>query len=193
MTRLCLSSFILLCTLMFAAPAATTTPERQSGYSLIDVISLSGGFVCGNPDYDLLFTMGEPAVGASLSADSLLLWSGFVPFRCTCALCPGITGIGTPRPSRPQGMHLYLAGPNPSTQMVRMLCELPDGAIARLAVYDALGRRVRLLHEGPFPSSPHEIRWDGYNSSGTRVPAGVYYARLTSGSIVVTERFVIVR
>ena len=42
-----------------------------------------------------------------------------------------------------------------------------------VAVYDALGRRVALLHEGPLaPGQEHRLTFDG---SG--LPAGVYVVR----------------
>lgn len=193
MIRLYLSLLVFLGALVFAALASATTPERQPEYSLLNVISPGGGFVCGEPDYDLLFTLGEPVVGASLYADSLLLWSGFVPIRCTCTLCPGVTRVADPVPEGNPLARLYLVGPNPATRIVRIMCELPDGESTHLAVYDALGRQVRVIHEGPLPAGAHEMHWDGRNDSGTRVAAGVYYARFAAGSTVLTEKVVFVR
>jgi flagellar hook assembly protein FlgD len=101
--------------------------------------------------------------------------------------------VGDPVPESIPLARLYLVGPNPATRTVRIMCELPEGKSALLAVYDALGRQVRVLNDGPLPAGAHEMHWDGRNHSGTRVAAGVYYVRFAAGSTVLTERVVVVR
>jgi hypothetical protein len=190
--RLLLLFAAVLCGLALPVVGAPTTDAR-SDYSLsLSVISPSGGLVCGDPDYDLTFTLGEPVVGASSSA-SLLLWSGFVPLRHTCCLCPQLTGVGEPEAAGLPGVRLYLTGPNPATHAVRFLYEIDYPATVRLAIYDVLGRQVCLLHEGPVSADAHEIVWDGRNDGGRQVASGVYLARLSAGSRDAVERFVIVR
>jgi len=51
----------------------------------------------------------------------------------------------------------------------------------RLAVFDAAGRLVRVLENGERPAGDYSVVWDGRDSWGSRVDAGVYYCRLTAG------------
>jgi hypothetical protein len=47
-------------------------------------------------------------------------------------------------------------------------------------IYDVAGRLVTRLWGGLQTPGRHEIRWDGRNSSGERLAAGVYFARARS-------------
>jgi hypothetical protein len=56
------------------------------------------------------------------------------------------------------------------------------GADARLAVFDAKGRLVRTLFDGWTKPGAATVRWDGRDSQGRRVPAGMYFYHLKVGS-----------
>ena len=68
--------------------------------------------------------------------------------------------------------------PNPTSEGTRLRFELPSEGPVRLNLYDAAGRQVRGLVAGTLPAGAHEALWDGKNSEGHRVAAGVYWARL---------------
>lgn len=71
--------------------------------------------------------------------------------------------------------------PNPTHGSVTMtLANLP-GSAYRLLVYDILGRKVRLLHEGAIEGTS-TLRWDGRDERGHQVPTGLYFIRLTDGT-----------
>ncbi len=69
------------------------------------------------------------------------------------------------------------------------------GAV-RLVLYDARGRTVRTLTEGPREAGEYEAIWNGTDHSGRRVAAGTYLLRLTwrgaSGQAERTTRVVMV-
>jgi flagellar hook assembly protein FlgD len=46
---------------------------------------------------------------------------------------------------------------------------------------DLLGRRLRVLHEGP-ASTGMELAWDGNDASGRALPSGTYVLALTSAA-----------
>jgi hypothetical protein len=76
--------------------------------------------------------------------------------------------VGTP-PAVP-GLALA-AAPNPFRGRVRLTWSQPRAAAARLAVYDARGRFVASLHDGPAEGGPHTASWSG-------AAPGVNFARL---------------
>jgi flagellar hook assembly protein FlgD len=55
-------------------------------------------------------------------------------------------------------------------------------ARADLAVYDAVGRRVRTILAGSPGTAERAIAWDGCDDSGRAVGSGLYFARLTTDS-----------
>jgi hypothetical protein len=74
--------------------------------------------------------------------------------------------------------------PNPFRAATALAFELPAAGPARLAVYDASGRRVRTLLDGESSAGPHEVAWDGTDDAGRTVPPGVFVSRLVAGDRV---------
>ncbi len=49
-------------------------------------------------------------------------------------------------------------------------------------MYDLAGRRVKVLLDGVVRMERTTVSWDGRDSDGRRVPAGVYFAKLSCAS-----------
>jgi len=71
--------------------------------------------------------------------------------------------------------------PNPARATVSITFHLPEPSHVVLAVYDAAGRRIRVLMGGDRPSGIYSSSWDGYDENGRRVSAGVYSYQLRVG------------
>ncbi len=70
------------------------------------------------------------------------------------------------------------AYPNPFSERVRFDFSLPRGKAAQVGIYDLQGRRLRsLVAKTPAGS----LLWDGRDSAGRALPAGLYLARLDDG------------
>jgi len=67
--------------------------------------------------------------------------------------------------------------PNPFNPATAIRITLPAAGRARIDVYDAFGRRVRRLHDGPLAAGTHAIPWDGRNDRGRPVASGTYVVR----------------
>jgi hypothetical protein len=95
----------------------------------------------------------------------------------TVAVEPGL-GAGA------DAARIALAGgtPNPfgRTASTVISFELPHAAVARVEVFDALGRRVRLVLDGPRPAGANTVVWDGRDTDGRAAAAGVYFYRLSA-------------
>jgi hypothetical protein len=83
--------------------------------------------------------------------------------------------------------------PNPWASGTRISYSLSAPGEVSLAIYDALGRRVRAFSPHAFRLTPHEVFWDGRDDSGRRVPSGVYFYRLQAGAFSDTKRMVVIR
>ena len=80
--------------------------------------------------------------------------------------------------SRPEPLALLAPQPNPFAGEVMMAFTLPARSRVSLAVYDASGRRLRLLAEGAYAPGAHRVSWDGRDATGREAPAGIYFVRL---------------
>ena len=67
-------------------------------------------------------------------------------------------------------------GPNPARSTSTVRYALPAAGPVRLTVYDALGRAVAVLADGPQAAGPHEVVFDA-----SSVRAGLYVVRLEAG------------
>jgi len=64
--------------------------------------------------------------------------------------------------------------PNPFKQSTSITFEIPQKGFVNLAVFDNSGRLVRTLIEDYCTEGAHQVRWNGENSEGLKVPGGVY-------------------
>lgn len=83
-------------------------------------------------------------------------------------------------------------GPNPFGTSVRLALTLPRPGDARIEVFDAGGRLVRRLHDGPLPAISG-IVWDGRSDGGQPVAAGLYLIRASGPGLDAIRRVVRVR
>ena len=101
------------------------------------------------------------------------------------------TGLHTAS-SLPERFSLGQNYPNPFNPSTIIPYQLPVPARVRLEVFNLLGQRIATLVDGDQPAGFHSARWDGTDAAGRAVGAGVYLYRLQSGSMVATQRMVLV-
>lgn len=89
------------------------------------------------------------------------------------------------------GLDLAVPRPNPVVDDCRFVFTLPAAGPVRLALYDASGRRVRTLIDGPRPAGSTGVAWDARDSHGVRLRPGAYWARLETAADTRTRRFVV--
>lgn len=90
-------------------------------------------------------------------------------------------------------VELLGSSPNPLHTATRIRFALGAAENVDVAVYDAGGRTIRTLLSGEAGAGSHEILWDGRSDEGLRVPSGIYWARVHTGSRTASERLVVVR
>jgi FG-GAP-like repeat/FG-GAP repeat len=103
-----------------------------------------------------------------------------------------VTGVALASPGA-SAPWLEPCAPNPFTIATRLSYALPDRGRVRLAVYDVSGREIAVLADDVHDSGRYSCTWDGHSTSGRRVPAGVYFARLEVGGRVEAEKIVLAR
>jgi hypothetical protein len=80
------------------------------------------------------------------------------------------------------------AFPNPFNPSTTLSFTLPQTGSVRLAVYDILGREVKLLQEGIVEAGEYAVTFDGSDLS-----SGIYFARLESTGMVKTQKLLLLK
>lgn len=93
----------------------------------------------------------------------------------------------------PAGFMLLPAVPNPFNPSTLLRLELPEAGEASLEITDLLGRRVRLLDQGPWPAGSRALRWDGADDQGLPAASGVYFARLRQGPRQAVQKLILLK
>ena len=86
------------------------------------------------------------------------------------------------------GLVLHPPAPNPFRAATVVTVDLAEPTDVRVAVYDALGRGVAVLTDGPLAAGVHRLPWTPGGA-----PAGVYLVRVEAGDAVRTARVVLLR
>jgi FlgD Ig-like domain len=93
----------------------------------------------------------------------------------------------------PAELALDLAGAMPSRGPVGLRLALPTSATVRVEIYDASGRRVRLVAAGEYPAGVHDLDWDTRDDGGHALASGLYFARLDTPGRMITRRIALVK
>lgn len=93
----------------------------------------------------------------------------------------------------PCGFGLGRNYPNPFNSCTVIPFSLPSPAEVHLAIYDMLGRKVKVLVDGELPAGGHEAAWDGRDKAGREVSSGVYIYRLEGRGRAEVGRMVLLR
>ena len=119
--------------------------------------------------------------GMAVLADMILVSDGFYGFTILQNL---LLSGDAPPPVRPNDRTLILAGacPNPFDLRTCIEFHIPEAGEAALSVLDVAGRQIATLTPGYLPAGDHRVEWNGRDDQGRAVPAGLYWARLSTGS-----------
>jgi hypothetical protein len=85
------------------------------------------------------------------------------------------------------------AAPNPFNLHTDLAYTVVRSGRVRLAVYDVTGREVAVLFDGTASAGSHAVRWDGRSARGERLPAGVYFGRLSGDGFEAGRKLVLTR
>ena len=84
--------------------------------------------------------------------------------------------------------------PNPFNPLTMINFELANTTMVELRIYDLQGRLVKVLVDSePMVAGSHEMAWDGRDTRGGGVAAGVYLYRLVTESYSGSRRMTLVK
>jgi len=103
----------------------------------------------------------------------------------------GVSGVRPP--GSPSGVFLGDAVPNPFNPRTRISFETVLGGPVQIKVYDPAGRLVASLVDGELPAGSHHVFWDGKDTAGRGVAAGLYLYRLVTPGFSATRRMTLIK
>jgi hypothetical protein len=97
------------------------------------------------------------------------------------------------KPVLPEGFKLHQNVPNPFGMATEIRYDLPARCEVSLAIYDVMGRKIRVLADAVQPPGYKTALWDGRNDDGEEVPGGIYFYRLAAGDYVGTKKLALLK
>ena len=93
----------------------------------------------------------------------------------------------------PSEFGLWQNQPNPFNPATLISFSLPAEAMVRLEIYNLSGEKVRTLVDGSYGRGVHTVIWDGTDSAGSSVSAGVYLYTITSNDFTQTRKMMLIK
>jgi hypothetical protein len=96
-------------------------------------------------------------------------------------------------PALPTSFTLHQNFPNPFNPTTTLKYDLPEDNFVILTIYDMLGRVVVELVNTTQEAGFKLVQWDGSDSMGRSVSAGVYLYQIRAGEFVQTRKMVLLK
>ncbi len=78
--------------------------------------------------------------------------------------------------------------PNPFSQYTVISYQLTTSGSTNLKIYNVTGQLVKSFNMGPQQPGPHQVEWND-----SKIPAGIYFYRLTSGDHQAAKKLIVVK
>jgi hypothetical protein len=118
--------------------------------------------------------------------DSTIAW---VDFNDDAGIVSDVARTG----ELPRQAVLHPNFPNPFNPSTSIRYAIARESFVRLAVFDVLGRRVKILVAGVSGAGEYRVAWDGKDESGIDLDSGIYLVRLEADGAVQTHKMVLLR
>lgn len=148
---------------------------------------------CSPSSYPSVFRIDStfvPPAGSFILAGT---GPGFTPRFVDCEFIIDGVDEGPASGSAPTVPTLKQNSPNPFNSSTAIIFDVPRPANVQLDIISVLGENVTTLIEGAMSRGQHQIVWDGKDRFGNAQPSGVYFYRLTVGTLVQTKKMVLLK
>ncbi|MEW5844417.1 MAG: T9SS type A sorting domain-containing protein [Bacteroidota bacterium] len=89
---------------------------------------------------------------------------------------------------KPDPISLFQNYPNPFNPTTKISFSLPQKSQIKLKIFDALGRKIKIVADGVYEAGKHEVEFNAIN-----LPSGVYFYNLTTGSNSITKKMLLMK
>ncbi len=95
--------------------------------------------------------------------------------------------------SIPTEFALFQNYPNPFNPTTEIRYSLPVNEKVELAIYNALGQKIKTLLNTRQEAGFHSIAWDGTNNRGKAVSSGIYLYRINAGMFSAIKKMILLK
>lgn len=167
------------------------THAGAGGYQLSGAGPGNGGGYAEGGGYSLVGMLGQSESGGQASGGGYSLEGGFYG-ESTDDTVP-IDPPGAPPVLNIRVAALYPPIPNPFNPTTRIVFDLPETNLVRLAVYGADGRIVRTLLHDRISAGRYVLRWDGRDDHFRSVASGTYFVRYQTATSIHHSKIILLR
>ena len=153
----------------------------QDSYGIIDL----PGYELGDDINLRLYSVSE---GRELYIDANLSNSKYGDDALTTG-----TGLVVTTDPNPVAYDLMQNYPNPFNPSTSISFSIPERDHVKINIYDMTGRLVSTLVNETLNEGVHMVSWNGQDSSGEMVSAGVYIYALESSSTMMTKKMIFLK
>jgi hypothetical protein len=93
----------------------------------------------------------------------------------------------------PESYTVHQNYPNPFNPTTTLRYDLPEDAMVTIAIYDLMGRSIRLLVNSRQTAGYRSIQWNATNDAGSPVSAGLYIYTIQAGEFRQTKKMVLLK
>ncbi len=131
------------------------------------------------PWFELRYPMGHEYAGHSID----------LAFRLVTDPLSGVPSEG----EMPGSLGLFQNVPNPFAGSTTIRYALPSAGRAKLEVFDVAGRLISVLVDETQSAGMKSVTWNGTDSMGRELPAGIYFYRVSTGSEASTMKMLLLK
>jgi hypothetical protein len=93
----------------------------------------------------------------------------------------------------PEKITLYPNFPNPFNPKTRIKIDLIRKSYISLDIFNISGQHMINLKKGMTDAGTYELEWDGNNTEGNIIPAGIYFYTLTFDNKILSHKMVFLK
>jgi hypothetical protein len=93
----------------------------------------------------------------------------------------------------PEEFVLHQNYPNPFNPITTLRYDLPENSLVTITIYDMLGRVVNTLLQESQTAGYKSIIWNGTDTNGKSVSAGIYLYQIQAGEYLQTKKMVLLK
>ncbi len=83
--------------------------------------------------------------------------------------------------------------PNPFNPETKIEFSVPKDTKVKIKIYDALGRKIKILLNKNVKAGIHKISWNGKDNFGSDTASGIYIYSLESENIILSKKMILLR
>jgi hypothetical protein len=155
-----------------------------------------------SPETEVTVALSEYISGGAMVGGTTYYWRVRVANNCgwspwserwsfTLGITTDVSDIGAPEAPREYALNRNY--PNPFNPQTHVEFTLPRKSFVNVAVFDILGRRIRVLVNEEMTAGLKRVTWDGRDENGQEVSSGVYLCRMNAGGFSDARKMLLLR